>query len=62
MHNVFARRANFHHTYGFQTMSYASSTALHATRGLTIDFAGGGSVVQVSKSLATIVVRPVRAF
>jgi len=62
MHKVLARRANFHYTYGFQTMSYASSTELDATGGLTIDFAGGGSVVQVSKSLATIVVRPVRAF
>ncbi|HEX7082378.1 MAG TPA: DUF1566 domain-containing protein [Gammaproteobacteria bacterium] len=62
MHDNLATHTNFRDEHGFAVMSYASSTELDENSAVAIDFAGGGGAVLVSKSLATVVVRPVRAF
>ncbi|HEY8519936.1 MAG TPA: DUF1566 domain-containing protein [Gammaproteobacteria bacterium] len=62
MHTVLAVGTNFLDKHGLQPMSYASASEIDAIGAIAIDFAGGGGEVQVHKSLATVVVRPVRAF
>jgi len=62
MHDALAIGTNFHDEHGLATMSYASSSELNSNSAIAIDFAGGGSQVNVHKTLATVVVRPVRAF
>jgi len=62
VHDKLAVGTNFHMRHGLQTMSYASSSEEDAIGARTIDFAGGGSEVLSHKEIATVVVRPVRAF
>lgn len=61
VHDVLTIGTNFHDDNGLATMSYASSSELNENAAIAVDFAAEGEV-HVHKTLATVVVRPVRTF